>query len=109
MGKHTIKCFRQATHHMCIFNMAYAGACKCGCPPFPIHACIVNAKAANKYQPTLLVTQMRLPSISMLFPIISIIFFAQIASEVDKKNGTSTKKTPQHYLDQSNIFPKSIR
>ena len=34
MGKHII-CFRCATYHICVFNMACAGACKSDGTPFP--------------------------------------------------------------------------
>ena len=35
VGKHNIKCFRCKTYHTCVFNMAYAGACKYDHTPFP--------------------------------------------------------------------------
>ena len=35
LGKHIIQCFRCATHHICVFNMACAGACKSDGTPFP--------------------------------------------------------------------------
>ena len=31
----TSQCFRRATYHMCIFNMACAGACECDHTPIP--------------------------------------------------------------------------
>ena len=31
--KHTIRCFRRATYHRCVFNTACVGACECNRTP----------------------------------------------------------------------------
>ena len=33
MEKHTIQCFRPATYHICVLNIACAGACECDRTP----------------------------------------------------------------------------